>query len=440
MRILWIVLILSPQVAAQDREPLRLSFARAIELAVSEEGNTQVQLANEAILQARSRAAQARAALLPGFDAAVAYQNQTRNLAAFGLDFRLPIPGFQFPTLVGPFNIFDARVSATQSVFDFSSIRRLQASRAAVAAARSDSRNTQERVAAQVARAYMAALRAQADVEAADANVALAEAVLEQAQNQKAAGTGTGIEITRARVQLANERQRRLAAENARRRAHLELLRAIGLRLDTPVELSDRLEYRPADAVTLEEARARALKARPDVRAQREREENARLAAGAVRYERLPSVAAFADYGSIGTGIGRAIPTRTYGVSLRVPIFDGGRREARRAESASLYRAERIRGGDLKEQIELEVRLARDSLESADEQVKVAEEGLQLAQDELAQARRRFDAGVSVSLEVTDAQTRVARARENRISALYQYNLARVELAQAMGSVRGAIP
>ena len=105
---------------------------------------------------------------------------------------------------------------------------------------------------------------------------------------------------------------------------------------------------------------------------------------------------------------------------MRVPIFDGGRRDARRAEAASQYRQEKVQTSDLKEQIELDVRLALDALQSAEEQVKVAREGLELAENELAQARRRFDAGVADGLEVTDAQTRLERARDNQIAALYQ--------------------
>jgi len=124
---------------------------------------------------------------------------------------------------------------------------------------------------------------------------------------------------------------------------------------------------------------------------------------------------------------------------VRVPIFDGGRRDARRAESASQYRQEKARTEDLKEQVELDVRLALDALGSAEEQVKVAREGLELAGNELAQARRRYDAGVAGSLEVTDAQTRLERARDNQISALYQHSVARVDLAQAMGNVRSVL-
>jgi outer membrane protein TolC len=148
----------------------------------------------------------------------------------------------------------------------------------------------------------------------------------------------------------------------------------------------------------------------------------------------------FADYGTIGSSINHALPTRTYGLSLRVPVFDGGRRDARRAESASQLRQERVRTGDLADQVELEVRLALDSLGSADDQVKVAEEGLKLAENELAQAQRRYEAGVASGLEVTDAQTRVARARDNRIAALFNYNQARIDLGEATGTVRQMLP
>jgi outer membrane protein len=422
-----------------QRGPLPLSLKRAVELATSPEGNTNVQLSAESLQQAQARSAQSRAALLPSLDGSIGRRDQTTNLSAMGLRFNIPIPGFQIPSLTGPYGVTDARVSASQTVFDFSTIRRFQASKAVIAAAKSDMENTGEAVAAQVARAYMAAIRADADLETAEANVALSEAVQKQAENQKAAGTGTGIEITRARVQLANDKQRLLQTQNARRSAHLRLMRAMGLNLESELQLTDKLQYVPVDAMTLAQARAQALKGRSDLEAQRSREENARLSASATRLERLPVMQAFGDYGSIGPAFDNALPTRTVGITLKVPIFDGGRRDARRVESASQYRAEKARTHDLQEQVELDVRLALDALASADDQVAVSKEGLALAESELNQARRRYDAGVANSLEVTDAQTRLERARDNQTVALYNYNLARVDLAQAMGKVRSMV-
>ncbi|MGO9231875.1 MAG: TolC family protein [Bryobacteraceae bacterium] len=444
MKVAWILLLAMPALAGSaDTEPAQvdLTLKHAVEVAISAQGNTNIQLSGEALKQAQSRALQARSALLPDLEGAFNDRNQTVNLAAEGLtNIKLPVPGFTFPDLVGPFSTMDARLSIQQSVFDFSSIRRFQASKIGVSAAAQELDSTAETVAAQVARAYLAAVRADADVDTANANVTLSDAVLTQAENQKKAGTGTGIEITRAKVQLANDRQRLLVAENARRSAHLELLRVMGVPLATGVRLTDKLGYVPVDAVTLEQAEAQALQARPDLKAQERREENARLSASAVKMERLPTLAAFGDYGSSGNALDSNMPTRTYGISLKVPLFDGGRRDARRGEAASVYRSEHVRTGDLKQQIELDVRLALDGLRSAEDQVKAAKDGLELADSELTQARRRYDAGVTNSLEVTDAQTRLERARDNETQALYNYNVARIDLAQAMGNMRRSIP
>ena len=326
--------------ALAQTAPLELSLKSAVEVALSPEGNTRVQLSAESVKQAESRSAQARGALLPDVSGSVSYQSQTRNLEAVGIVIDLPIPGFQSPTFIGPFNVFDARASVQQTVFDSSAIRRYQAARTNIAVARTDSETTAEQVAAQVARAYLAALKAQVDVEVLKANVTLADAVLQQVTHQKAAGTGTGIEITRARVQLSNEQQRLLVAQNDQRRALPPVAPRRGAPPRYPRHPDGHPRHTPVDPVTIEEAKSRAFDTRPDLKTQVEREDSARLTSSAVEMERLPSLAAFADYGATGTGIGHALPTRTYGVALRVPVFDGGRKEARRAESASQYRAD----------------------------------------------------------------------------------------------------
>jgi len=416
--------------------PLRVSFKQAVELALGDEGNALVRIADESINQAQARSRQTRSALLPSLDASVVHQSQTRNLAAFGIDIQIPIPGYVSPTFVGPFTVFDARATASQTVFNMKAIRAYQASRAGVRLAEAETESVRDQIRARVAKAYLDGLRSRASVEAAQTNVALSEALLELAESQKEAGVGTGIEVTRARVQLANDRQKFLAAQNDRTRAHLQLLKFMGLSLDTAIELGEPMSYVPVPSMTPAQALRTALDSRTDWKAQERRVESARLSLSAERMERIPSLSLFADYGTIGPSINDAIPTRSYGFAVRLPLFDGGAREARQAEYSSQLRQERIRAEDLRRQIELEIRTALDNLQSADIQVEAAEEGLALAQDEIAQARRRYQAGVTTNLEVTDAQTRLARARENRIAALFNYNLARIDLSTAMGTIR----
>jgi len=237
-------------------------------------------------------------------------------------------------------------------------------------------------------------------------------------------------------VQIANQKQRLLAAQNALTAAHLQLLRTMNLDLDVRLELTDSLGFVPTPPLTVVQAVHEALESRSDWQAELKRLESARLQQSASRLDRMPSVSLFADYGTIGGGIDNCFPTRTVGVAVQVPVFDGGRVDARRAQSVSQYRQELIRSEDLRAQIELEIRLALDTLQSTAEQVTAAEEGLVLAENEVAQAERRYRAGAGPGIEITDAQTRLERARENRITALYGYNIARINLADAMGTIR----
>lgn len=419
---------------------MRLTLKRSVELALSPEGSAKIQLATEAIRQAKAHSTEARSALLPNLQGSVQDEEAMQSLTQIGLDaIHLPF-NLRIPSTVGPYSVTDVRAYATQSVFNLSSIRRFQAARAGVGAAQLEEKFTEDQVVAQVAQAYLAALRARAELNTVKANVTLAEALLKQAQHQKDVGTGTAIEVTRARAQLSAENQRHLIVTNEFRRANLQLLRAIGLNLDTEVELVDELTYVPVDSTTLEKAKESAFHSRADFQTQVSREKAARLSASAAKMERLPSVASFADYGTIGPSpYTRLSPTRTYGFAVQVPVFDGGRQDAHRAAAESQAREEAVRTNDLREQIELEIRLALESLQSSDEEIKVAEEGLRLAEAELIQARRRYEEGVSSSLEVTDAQTRLERARDDQVLALYNYNMARLDLGQATGTIRSMI-
>jgi outer membrane protein len=421
--------------AATGAAVMRLSLKDAFGIALAPEGSARIQLAEELLRQAGARAAEARSLLLPNLSAAVSGQSATRNLEASGIHFNLPIPGFSFPRMVGPFDIFDVRATVSQTILNMGSVRRYQAARAGISQAEAEKQSAEDDVRAQVARAYLSTLRADAYLEAVQADVTFAEAILKQAQNQKAAGTGIGIEVTRAGVQLANQQQRLLVARNQRTAAQLLLLRAMHLQLDARLELLDKLTLVAASIRDVPQALQEAYTARADWQAQQKRLNTARLQQSAARMDRMPSVSFFADYGSLGSGIDHTVPTRTYGVAVQIPVFDGGRVDARRAQSVSLYHQEMIRSEDLRAQIELEVRLALDSMQSSAEQVTTAEAGLSLAENEAAQAERRYRTGVGTSIEVADAQTRLERARQNSIEALYGHNIARINLAAATGTM-----
>jgi outer membrane protein len=90
----------------------------------------------------------------------------------------------------------------------------------------------------------------------------------------------------------------------------------------------------------------------------------------------------------------------------------------------------------LRAQVELEVRQGLETLKLAEQQVQVTEEGLAVTREELAQARRRYEAGVTGNLEVVEAQARLARSDDYRTDALYASTAARIALFQSLGTIQ----
>lgn len=435
LRLLSLLPLVACLALAQAPAPLPLSLKRAVEIAAAPDGNTRVALTQESIAQAEQKVIQARSALLPNLDTSIQDRRQTTNLQAFGFSFSIPIPGFSIPAISGPFSVLDTRATAQQSVFNLSDRQKLKASRASLTAVKLDLDSTKTQISDEVAHDYLACLRTDAVRDTARANIELSQALLDLAKRAQAAGTGTGIEITRAQVQLSSDKQRLIKADNDRARAVLVLLKAMGIALDSPVEFTTKLDEKGAEVSTAETLLKQARAQRPELKTQQQREEVARLNYGAVKAERLPTLGAQADYGAIGSDVISSRATYTMGVSLKIPVFDGFRRQARREESLSQIKQEQLRSKDLGQQVELQVRLALENFNSAQTEVETTREGLGLAENELAQARRRYEAGVATSLEVTDAQTRLQRARDNQVVALYDYNVARLDLATATGTI-----
>ena len=416
--------------------PLKLSLRQAIAAALSPGGDARWEIAEAGVQQAEAHWTGARAALLPSVDVFAAEQGQARSLDAFGLGrVQIPVPGFNFPSAVGPFATFDARVSVSQNLFNPSSRKRVDASRAGVEAAKAETRVARNQISTQVAILYLAALRAAKQEEVIQANAKLAQALLQLAQHRHAAGEATALDISRASAQLSAERQRLLAAESERAIAWLELLKTLGASMEARLELTDTLESVPTPAYTVQEAVEIALKNRGELTAQEKRIEGARLNDRAAELEKLPLIAGYGDYGALGST--RMASTYTFGVSIRLPVFAGGRRESNRADALAEIRQQELRAAEMRRRVELEVRRAFEKIRLAGRQVEISEETVRLASDELTHARRRYDAGLTLGIEVVEAQTRLARSQDDRVAALYGRGQAIVELAAAMGTIDG---
>lgn len=412
---------------------LRLSLRDAIQAAI--DNNVNVRLLKERIAAAQAQADTSLGSLLPNVSGYMNGRNQTVNLAAFGLPAdRLGGLGLT-RSVTDPFEVYDARAGFVQNLFSLSLIQRWRAAKTGVDVAGLEAEVTKRDVMATVGLLYIEALRADEAVKARLADIELGEQLLKLAKDRKAAGVATGLDVTREEVQLENNRQRWLVSQNEQESARLNLIRALGITFDVKLMLTDELKFSPVGRQRAEEALTIAREQRVELKAQETRQKLASLSLSSVTDERIPSLALNGDYGWIGVKPEDAFATRTIGLTLSVPIFDGGQRESRISENRSRVRQESIRMKDVADQVTLEVRNALLTLESSQQQVAVAQKGVDLASKELTFARDRFAAGLATNIEVTNAQTSMARARDNVIEALFRFNASRINLSRAKGEI-----
>ena len=424
----------------QPATPVALSLGDAARLASKQ--NAAAVAARYRAEQADARVTQRRADLLPNVSASALENGRTLNTATFGIDF--PTATGQPPVfdpdgqLEGPVNTLDTRAHFSQSVFDASALGRVRSARTAAAASDFDADDAADQAAANAATAYVRAARADAQLGARIADSSLAEDLLRVAREQLTAGVGVGLDVTRAQSQLAAIRAQLILARNDRGRTRLELLRTLGLPLDTRLTLSDSLAAMWTDETLPDEnvAITQALRSRADLRSLDEQWTATGQQASAVRAERLPTVSAFGDYGTIGKNGGSLIPTYNWGVQFSLPIFDGLRREGRVEEQTALQHEIDVRRRDLREQASVEVRTAILDLASAREAVAATQERVRLAEQEVSQASERFRAGVAGNADVFTASISLNGARTQVVDALAAYQTARIALARAQGSAR----
>ncbi|HEY0778527.1 MAG TPA: TolC family protein, partial [Gemmatirosa sp.] len=419
-----------------------LSLGGAARLAAVQSANSEE--ARYRIEQARGRLRQSRSALIPSLSALGSQNQRTFNTASFGITF--PSAPGQPPLfdpngqVAGPVNIYDFRARVAASLLDLSALKRVQASRTLLRAGSSDAENQGQLAAGSAATTYLRVLQAEAQLENRTADSVLAGELLTIAQQQLAAGVGVVLDVTRAQSQLAATRAALIAARNTRDRARLDLNRAVGVALDLPLTLTDRLAALPVDTVSVpDEAAAErvATSRRADLRVAAEQATAAQQSAAAIRAERYPALQAFADDGNTGLGFtrGRLLNTYTYGVQVSWPIFTGGLREGREQEQRAAAAELDVRARDLQTQTSVDVRGALLDLRSAGQEVSAARERLRLAEQEVSQARDRFRAGVSGNADVITASQSLTGARTSYVDALTAYQNARVALARAQGTV-----
>lgn len=407
---------------------LRLTVRDAIERGLR--ANLGLLLSGEETQVARGNRWQALSRLLPVVEGGLNGSQQEINLKTMVGPNTLPP---SFPTIGGPFHVFDARAYVSAPLLNLSFLQGERSASRKVTAAGYTYKQARDTVVLAVGNAYLMAIAGKARVQAATAELSTAQALYQLALDRDQAGLSPQIDTLRALVELKSRQEDLLAAENDYATEKLNLARAIGLPNSQAFELATTVPYRPMPAETLEDALAEAYQHRSDYQAASSDVASAQAQLRAARADRYPTIGLSANWGDIGTEPSDAHQTYQVAGTLRIPIFQGGRVRGEVMAADARLRQAQDQLANLKQQIDYDVRTALMNLKTDASQVAVAQTNTTLAAQTLEQAQDRFASGVADNLEVVQAQQTVAQANETYIASLYRYNISKLALARAMG-------
>jgi outer membrane protein len=429
-RLLAVLLLFAGVAFAQQPAPptpavLRLTLKEAVQLGLKQ--NPRAVIARLLQLESVSNSKIALAPLLPQ-----AAMTADGALSQYNL---LSVERLPKRQAAGPFQYIEAGPAFSQSVFSLPLWRGYQIGREGVRQARADVETSREDVVASVVAQYLLVLRALATFDAAQARVALAQRLYDQAAQLQKTGIGLNIDTVRANVELQNERQNLIDAETETHTTKYVLAELLDLPREQEIDTVDHLDYFDLPSFDRDLLLTRALASRPEIRSIASQQRSANLATRSIADQRYPELDFSGHWLYQGAHFNDGIPAYEYALSLEFPIFTGGRirAEETRAKLEEQHVAETRR--QLEAQIVREVKSAIDQLNAARHAVDVANLGFQLANEEVAQAQRRFAAGVTTNVEVITAQDELARASDNQIEALYRFNQSRADLAHSLGEI-----
>jgi outer membrane protein TolC len=285
----------------------------------------------------------------------------------------------------------------------------------------------------------LAARAEAARADSARAQQATAQALYTQAQDLRESGIVAGLDVVRAEVRLQGDQQRAIAAANDYEKMKLQLARIMGLPIGQAFSLDSSIPDVPVPQMTLDEALERAYRDRPDFLAAQERVRAAEATRQSAVSGHLPTVQVNADYGALGLTVGSSLSTFSVAGSVNVPIFEGGRTQARVSAADAELRSRQAEAEDLRVGIYTDVRSAFLDLQATEAEMKASTRGRELANQQLTQSRDRFASGVASNVEVVQAQEAVTMAEEQFIAAQYGYNVAKALLARSLGSAEDAV-
>ncbi len=418
--------------------PLPLTLDDAVSIGLQRNLRLKFERANQRTV--RGYRGQIANAILPDLQFKASSSAQELNLEALGFNpskvgpllTLFGIDPSQLQTIV-KIQTTSAQISLDQQIINLPDFELYRAIKPEFRSVDLNVQDSNEQLVQAVTTAYLKVLADQANLDNAIAQEESGRVLLDQATQRDQAGIGIRLDVLRAQVQYQQEQQQHVSADAQLDKDGIQLNRVMGLPAGQELDLSDDAPYTELGALTLDQARDTALSHRSDLLGLQQSIVVASHESKAVKYQRLPTVAVNGFYGILGETTGLYHGVFTAEGSLKFPVFnEAAQRGEQQTVDAQLQQL-RDQEDNLRGTIEAQIRTSMLDIDTASQLVRVAQSNVDLAHQELADSRERFSAGVSDNLEVVDAEATVTGAQAQLVSALYQFNVAKVGLARSTG-------
>lgn len=326
-------------------------------------------------------------------------------------------------------------------LYDFGSrAANLENAQQLLAAASATQDSTVQAVFLSAVQAYYQTQATQAALDAAHEAERAAKTSFDAAEARYLAGSATPADKLQAQTAWSQAVLNRISADGNLKKAGGALANIIGLDANRNVALAAaNTEAVPADfgrdvSALIEEAKHR----RPDLIAAEAQVKAAEASAEAARAAGKPSISLTASTTQTNSA-GINSHGSSVGINLSVPLFAGYAPTYRVRAAEAQVEAQQARTERVRSQVALDVWNAYQNLVTATQSLRTTADLLGSAEQSGRVALGRYQAGVGSMLDVLNAQSALASARQQRIQSLLDWNIGRAALAQAMGTLDASL-
>lgn len=341
------------------------------------------------------------------------------------------------PTHIGPTNDWQLNVRANYTVFD-SGLRSsgLQSAKSQFSAAYEESNRTRADLVYSVQSAYFEMLQAQDGLTLAKVRQNRSKDHLHIAEERKAAGAVPQADVTRARTQVSSADLDAAAAESALRIAQGHLNQVMGRAPNSALQIGPPGAPVPdPSGVRVDDVLQKALESRPEVVAAQKRADAKRNQIGAARSEILPKVRAEAGYGWRDDDFDPPDKDWWVGVTLNIPLFDGGVRGSHIAKSKIEADRELQQLAQARLSVQQEVWSAYSRWIEAFQSLQTSGVMKDEAAESLDLIKARYEEGAGTINDLLDAEAAFDQSETQFTNARYQLYIAYAAFQRAQGTL-----